>query len=137
VGLRRKEEGGEEKGGHDQVWEEMQKMYRKLKQVRKLNRGVVVMGDGKMELANRKSQMPGKQEVGSQDPMGMTLAEILNKGERENLERPYPEVRQSSRLRNGATHPFQNFNPELFLFKGNAGTKSRAEAERKTIQRQP
>ena len=33
--------------------------------------------------------------------------------------------------------PSPNFNPELLLSKGNAGTKSEAETERKAIQRLP
>jgi hypothetical protein len=33
------------------------------------------------------------------------------------------------------TNHLQNFNPELFLSKGNTGTKIRAENEEKAIQR--
>jgi hypothetical protein len=45
----------------------------------------------------------------SQDPMGMTLAEISPKG-REYLSRPYTEVRHGpTQLRNGANHPSPKF----------------------------
>jgi hypothetical protein len=35
----------------------------------------------------------------------------------------------------GSTTHFKNINPEFFLLKGNAGTKSKAETEGKAIQR--
>jgi hypothetical protein len=37
--------------------------------------------DGEQRVATKKSQMPRKQ-----DPSGITLGEILNKGEREHVE---------------------------------------------------
>jgi hypothetical protein len=40
-------------------------------------------------------------------------------------------------MRDGATCPSQNFNPELLLSKGNTGTKSGAETEVKALQRLP
>jgi hypothetical protein len=70
--------------------------------------------------------------------MEITLAEMPNKREREPAERE-----TSSRgythpwLRGGATHLSQNFNLELFLCKGNTGTKSRAETEGTAMQTDP
>ena len=88
------------------------------------------MGDGELGVATRKSQMPGKQRA-SQDPMGMTLAEIPQKGEGDHIQRlgmpPQPP------LMDGAPTHLQNFNPELLLSKGNAGAKSRAETKGKVI----
>jgi hypothetical protein len=58
----------------------------------------------------------------------MTVAKIPNKGERE------PVKNISSGL--AWTHPptyLKNINPELFLSKGNTGTKSGAETEGKAI----
>ena len=43
------------------------------------------MGDGEQGVATRQSQIPRKAR-GSQDPTGMTLAEIPNKVEREPVE---------------------------------------------------
>jgi hypothetical protein len=40
-------------------------------------------------------------------------------------------------LRDGVIHPSQNFNPELFLSKGNTGTKSGIKTEGKAIKRLP
>ena len=54
---------------------------------------------------------------------------------RGNLWRSYPEVRLNPWLRNGATHPFQNFNPKFLLSKRTIGTKSRVETKGKSIQR--
>jgi hypothetical protein len=42
------------------------------------------MEDGELGVVTRKSQMPGKKA--SQDPTGMTLAEIPPKGEGEHVE---------------------------------------------------
>jgi hypothetical protein len=58
--------------------------------------------------------------------------------ERENLLRPYPEVKHHLPPGEGWGHTpthLQNFNPELLLSKGNTGTKSRAETEGMAIQR--
>jgi hypothetical protein len=49
--------------------------------------------------------------------MGMALAETLNKGEPVET----TEVKHVPRLRDGATHSSQNYNPELLLSKGNKG----------------
>jgi hypothetical protein len=62
----------------------------------------------------------------------MTSAEIPNKG-KESLSRPYPEVRFGW----GKPPIYKIFNTELFLSKGNTGTKSGAETEGKGIQRLP
>jgi hypothetical protein len=69
--------------------------------------------------------------------MRMTLAKIPNKGEIESVETISSGEAQPL-LRDGATHPFEKkINPEWFLSKGNAGTKSGAETEGKAIQRLP
>ena len=57
----------------------MEDMYRGLVEQR-----CVAMGNGELGVVTRKSQMPGKQEP--QDPTGMTLAEIIHKGEEEPVE---------------------------------------------------
>jgi hypothetical protein len=67
----------------------------------------VAMRDGELEVATRKSQMPGKQEP-PRTPWGWYLLKYPTKG-RENLSRPYPEVRQCPWLRDGATHPSPKF----------------------------
>jgi len=43
------------------------------------------------------------------------------------MKRPPPIDRQGPQLSEGATHPTQFFDLELFLSKGNAGTKNGAE----------
>ena len=48
-GLGRKREGGRGKEGQNQVWVEMEEMYKGS-------------GDGELRVATRMSQMPGKQE---------------------------------------------------------------------------
>ena len=53
--------------------------------VQEIEQRCVAMGDGEMGVANKMPQTPGKQD-NSQDQMGMTLAEIPNKGEREPVE---------------------------------------------------
>ena len=52
--------------------------------VRNLNGGVVAMGDGKLGGSHQKSP-DARDPRGSQDPTGMTLAKIPNKGEREPI----------------------------------------------------
>jgi hypothetical protein len=96
------------------------------------------MWHGELGLATRKFQMSVKQESprtqrGCHYPT--KGREIYPRKGRENLYRPYPEVSYRPRLRDGATHPSQNFNPELLLSKENTATKSRAKTEGKTIQR--
>jgi hypothetical protein len=44
-------------GGKNQVWEEIEEMYRE-----EIEQRSVAMGDGELGIATRKSQMPGKQE---------------------------------------------------------------------------
>ena len=96
----------------------------------------VAMGDAEVEVATRKSQMPGKQEP-PRTPWGWCQLKYPAKG-RENLLRPYPEVRPSPPLEEwGSPTHLQNFNPELLLSKWNTGTKSGAETEGKAIQRLP
>jgi hypothetical protein len=58
--------------------------------------------------------MPGKQEY-SQDLKKMTLAEILNKWEKEHVE-THPDIRHTPHLKNSKT--------EFFQSKGNTGRKS-------------
>jgi hypothetical protein len=69
--------GDKGKGGQNQVWEEMEEMFR--------GSGNVAMGDGKLGVATRKFQMPGKQEP-PRIPTGMTLAKIPHKGKGESVE---------------------------------------------------
>jgi hypothetical protein len=56
-GLGRKRKGGGERG-QDQVWEEMEEMYRGSGNGKRC----VAMGDGELGVATRKSQVKGKQE---------------------------------------------------------------------------
>ena len=65
----------------------------------------------------------------SQDPTGMTLAEIPLKGEGEAVETLFRGI--------GTPTHLQNFNLELLLSKGNTGTESGTETKGKTIQRLP
>jgi hypothetical protein len=55
--LGRKRRGEGEKEGQNQVWEEIEEMYRE-----EIEQRSVAMGDGELGIATRKSQMPGKQE---------------------------------------------------------------------------
>ena len=52
-----REKGKGEKGGQDQVWEETNEMYRGSG----IELRCVAMREGELGVANRKSQMPGKQ----------------------------------------------------------------------------
>jgi hypothetical protein len=65
----------------------------------------VAMGDGELVVVNRKSKTPGKQE----DPRTQLGGYYLNtqKKGRENLWKPYGEVRHGPWLRDGAIHPSQ------------------------------
>lgn len=60
----------------------------------------------------------------------MTLAEIQNKEETEHVDNT-ANGSAWLQLRDGATHPSQNINSELFLSKGNSGRNSGAETEGK------
>jgi hypothetical protein len=51
---------------------------------------------------------------GSQEIMGMTLAEMPNSGETET---------EDTTINKGHQSIFNNFDPKLFLCKGNAGSK--------------
>ena len=52
-----RKKGKGEKGGQDQVWEETNEMYRGSG----IELRCVAMREGELGVANRKSQMPGKQ----------------------------------------------------------------------------
>jgi hypothetical protein len=65
---------------------------------------------------------------GSQNPILMTLAEISSQGEGERVKTIYRD-KHGFQLSDGATYSSQNFSPELFLSKGNTGTKSGTETE--------
>jgi hypothetical protein len=89
------------KGYQDQVsWGDM----REAQRARRINRMMQQCGVG-----NRGNQkVPDSRDVGgSQDSMGMTLAEMPNK--RWNLKKTSPIDRHGPQLRDGATHPSQNF----------------------------
>jgi hypothetical protein len=88
-----------------------------VQMVRKMNRGMGAGGSDQKGPDARKARA-------SQDPTGMTLAEILHKG--------YESVRiqrfaMAPWLRDRATIHLKNFNAELLLSKRNTGTKSGAE----------
>ena len=57
-GLGRKKGVGGEKEGKNQVWEEMQEIYR----TSKIEQRCVAIVNGELGVASRKSQVPGKQE---------------------------------------------------------------------------
>ena len=99
--LGRKRGWGEEKGGRGRFV----RRQRRWKEGQETEQRYVAMGRG-----NRDSQqkVPDSRKArGSQDPKGMTLSEIPNKGEREPVEK-YPQVKHDPRLRNGVTHASQN-----------------------------
>jgi hypothetical protein len=66
---------------------------------------------------SRKSQMPGYTVRGFEDPMGITLANMPSSGEME------PKEATSSRQTWGYPPIFKTLTAELFLSKGNTGTK--------------
>jgi hypothetical protein len=57
--LGRKRRGEGEKEGQNQVWEEIEEMYREDQEI---EQRCVAMGHGELRVATKKSQMPGKQE---------------------------------------------------------------------------
>ena len=57
-GLERERRGGRENEGQNRVWEEMEEMYRGSENGKRC----VAVGNGELQVATRKSQMPGKQE---------------------------------------------------------------------------
>ena len=107
-----------------------------VQRVKNLNRCVQQWGIGEQGVATIKSQMPGKQER-PRTPQGRHYLKYPIKG-KENLYRPYPEVRHGPPGRGlGPPTHLQKFNPELLLSKGNMGTKSGTETKGKGIQRLP
>ena len=56
------------------------KRWRRCTEGQEIEQRYIAMRDGKLGVATRKSQMPGKQEPSS-TPMGMTLAEVPHKRE--------------------------------------------------------
>jgi hypothetical protein len=73
---------GEGKGEQDKVWEEIVGGSIEGKEIERRN---VAVGDGELGVATRKVP-DAKKARGSQDPTGMALAEIPNKGERQPVE---------------------------------------------------
>ena len=95
--IMRVREDGEEK---DLVWKEIRKMYRGS------GNWTEVCSNGEWGTGGSHQKVPDARKTrGSQDPIGMRLVEILNKGEGE----PYPEVRQGPCLGDVATHSSPNF----------------------------
>jgi hypothetical protein len=76
-GLGWKRGGGREKRGKI-------RNGRRCTEGQEIEQRCVAVGDGELEVATRKFQMPEKQEP-PRTPMGMTLADITHKGEGESV----------------------------------------------------
>ena len=99
-------------------------------------RNKINIGARQMEEIKWRSVIVGDEELGgsyykvlctwkakaSQDLTGMTLAEILNKVEIEPVENHIQSLGTSPGWGMGPPTYLKNINPELLLFKGNAGT---------------
>jgi hypothetical protein len=76
-----KERKGEGNGGQDQVWEEIREKYRGS------GNWTEVCNNGRWRAGGSHQQVSDARKArGSQDPTGMTLAEIPNKCEKEPVE---------------------------------------------------
>jgi hypothetical protein len=84
-GLGRKRREGKEKERKNQIREEMEEIY---KEGQEIEQRCVAMGDGELEMGmgNNQKVPDARKARASQDPMGITLAEISHKGEGEPIE---------------------------------------------------
>jgi hypothetical protein len=62
-------------------------------------------------------------DLGCERHQGLNRDVLNTTSERWNLKNPPPEDRQASKWRDQTTHPSQIIDPELFLSKGNSGTR--------------